>query len=322
MTIIIDFPDEPKYTIKTVCVQTGIRAVTLRAWERRHEVLNPHRSENRYRLYSDRDVEVLRWIKSRVDNGISISSAVSELKSMSRNGMWPEAIPTGPSTIPTARANPPDQYSLQLFQALIHHKEGEAGDFLREAHALFDLTTICMEIITPALVDIGEAWYRGEIRVTTEHFASTFIRGRLLSMLQAYPTRRSAAYIMLGAAPTEQHEIGSLMMAVLLRSNGFRVEYLGPDIPLDDLVDYSIYEHPDLIILTASLEPAAMELVHLQAKLARLRPVPIFAYAGRAFDKKTDLRQKIPGIYLGSQMNEAVTSIRGLLQKERTTHLS
>ena len=149
MTTIIDFPDDPKYTIKTVCVQTGIRAVTLRAWERRHEVLNPHRSENRYRLYSDRDVEVLRWIKSRVDNGISISSAVHELKSMGRNGIWPDAIPTGPSTAPVSRSTPPDQYSLELYQALIHHKEAEAGDLLREAHSLFDLTTICMEYYNP-----------------------------------------------------------------------------------------------------------------------------------------------------------------------------
>ena len=121
-------------------------------------------------------------------------------------------------------------------------------------------------------------------------------------MLQAYPTRRNAPYIMLGAAPTEQHEIGSLMMAVLLRSNGFRVEYLGPDIPLEDLVDYASYEHPEMIILTASLEPAALELVHFQEKLNKLRPVPIFAYGGRAFDQKSDLRKKIPGFYLGQDM--------------------
>ena len=84
MSTIVDFSDEPKYTIKSVCEKTGIRAVTLRAWKRRHEVLNPYRSENRYRLYSERDVALLRWIKNRVDSGTSISSAVSELKSMSR----------------------------------------------------------------------------------------------------------------------------------------------------------------------------------------------------------------------------------------------
>ena len=51
MTAINNFSDEPRYTIKSVSVQTGIRPVTLRAWERRHDLLNPHRSDNRYRLY-------------------------------------------------------------------------------------------------------------------------------------------------------------------------------------------------------------------------------------------------------------------------------
>lgn len=62
MTTINDFSEEPRYTIKSVSVQTGIRPVTLRAWERRHDLLSPHRSENRYRLYSERDIAILRWI--------------------------------------------------------------------------------------------------------------------------------------------------------------------------------------------------------------------------------------------------------------------
>jgi len=77
LSSIDQIPDDPKYTIKTVCAQTGIRAVTLRAWERRHEVLNPHRSNNRYRLYSERDVAILRWVKNRVDGGIAISNVVN-----------------------------------------------------------------------------------------------------------------------------------------------------------------------------------------------------------------------------------------------------
>lgn len=317
MNSIADISDEPRYTIKKVCAQTGIRAVTLRAWERRYGVLAPHRSENRYRLYSERDVAILRWIKNRVDGGILISGAVSELKSMTKNGIWPEAIPTGPSTRPAQRPHPPEGFASQLLQSLIHHDEAKAGDLLREAQTLFDLNTLCMQIITPALYEIGEAWYRGDIRVTTEHFASSFIRGKLLSMLQAYPSRRGAPYIMVGAAPTEQHEIGGLMMSVLLRSHGFRVEYLGPDIPLEDLLDYASYEHPDLIALTATLEPAAMELARFQDQLSRLSPVPQFAYGGRSFDQKPELRKRIPGIYLGKQMDQGVTAIRLLLHKKK-----
>ncbi len=313
MPTIVDLSDDPKYTIKTVASQTGIRPVTLRAWERRHEVLTPHRSENRYRLYSERDVAILRWLKNRIDSGVSISSAVNELRSMTSKDMWPEAVPTAPVRQISFNATPPAKYANQLAQALMQHDEAGAADLLREAHAIFDLMTICMQILSPALVEIGEAWYNGRIRVTTEHFASAFLRGKLLSLLQAYPSRRNAAYILLGGAPTEQHELGALMLSVLLRSLGYRVEFLGPDIPVDDLVDYASYEHPAMIVLSACTRPAALELKHMQEKLRKLRPTPLFAYGGLAFDLDPELRDEIPGIYLGYSLELAVQNIKELL---------
>jgi methanogenic corrinoid protein MtbC1 len=306
MTTLADFSDTPKYTIKNVCTQTGIRAVTLRAWERRHEVLTPHRSEN------------LNRIKHRVDANIPISNAIGELRAFQRNGVWPDAIPEAPNASPVTGISefPPKVYAQRLYQGLIKHDESVAGDVLREVHTLFELQTIFTEIITPALVEIGEAWYRGDIRITTEHFASTFVRGKLLSLLQAYPSRRNAAYVLIGAAPTEMHEIPSLMFAVLLRSAGYRVEYLGPDIELEDLADYASYEHPNAIILSASLEPAAHELVTFEARINRLKPAPIFGYAGRCFVNNPALVKKVPGIFLGSGFEEALIKLQSALSKK------
>jgi len=59
--------------------------------------------------------------------------------------------------------------------------------------------------------------------------------------MQTFPCRRSSNHILVGCAPNEQHEVGALMFAVLLRSMCYQVEYLGPDVPLDDLVDYAKY---------------------------------------------------------------------------------
>jgi methanogenic corrinoid protein MtbC1 len=174
--------------------------------------------------------------------------------------------------------------------------ETKASDLLREAHALYELPTVFMQVIVPVLREIGEAWYRGEIRVTTEHFASAFLRGKLLSLLQAYPTRRTAPFLLVGCAPMEQHELGSLMLAVMLRSQGYRVEYLGPDIPVEDLADYASYELPAMVILAATSEDTArMELRRLQALLKDIDPQPIFGYGGRAFDLHPELRQQIAG---------------------------
>ncbi len=318
MTSIIDFSDEPRYTIKAVSVQTGIRPVTLRAWERRHDLLSPHRSENRYRLYSERDVAILRWIKSRVDGGISISNAVTELRQMTRSGIWPDAVPTAPSRTLTQPKATPETYTHWLYDALIHHDEDRASTIMRELHASYDLMTIFVRILSPTLIAIGEAWFRGEIRITTEHYASNFLRAKLMSLLQAYPTRRNAPYIQLGCAPTEQHEIGSLMMSVLLRSEGYRIEYLGPDLPIEDLVDYASYEFPDLIVLTASTELSAFEMRRLKEKLDQIDPAPLLAYAGGAFDNNPKVREMVPGYYLGASFDSGLEAIRELMKFKET----
>jgi DNA-binding transcriptional MerR regulator len=313
MTTIAEFSDEPRYTIKNVSRMTDIRTVTLRAWERRYEVLSPSRSSNRYRLYSDRDVAVLRWLKSRLQNGVSISTAVLELRQMTGQGQWPEAVAGGPPLPGPQATATPAQIFRQLYQALLRYDEVESANLLRESLASFDLMTIMQEVLTPCLVQIGEAWYRGEVGITVEHFASTFLRGKLLALLQAYPYRRNAQFIMLGGAPDEQHEIGALMISVLLRSQGYRVEFLGPDLLLEDLTEHARYEKPQMVILTATTREAALNLVTMQNKLSRLRPAPLFGYGGFAFVYEPVLRQRVPGIFLGETMDAAVKKIVGLL---------
>src|SRR5438045_9140342 len=71
------YSNAPLFNTKAVVQQTGITAPTLRAWERRYAILSPERAQNAYRLYSERDIAIIRWLKERVDAGMSISQAVS-----------------------------------------------------------------------------------------------------------------------------------------------------------------------------------------------------------------------------------------------------
>jgi MerR family transcriptional regulator, light-induced transcriptional regulator len=313
MITIVDLPDEPKYTIKAVCSQTGIRPVTLRAWERRHEVLTPHRSDNRYRLYSERDIAILHWIKNRIESGVSISSAVNEMRNMIKNGIYPEAVMPTPSVITASGSVSPDEYVDQLYDALIHHDEARCSDLMRSISSSFELQTMCTDILIPVLVQIGDAWYGGKIRIATEHFASSFIRGKLSSILQTYPIRRNTPRIMLGCGPTEQHEIGGLMLAAMLRGAGYRVEFLGPDLPIEDLVDYADFDRPDMIILSATMPESAAELQRMQKELDKLRKPPLFGYGGRAFNYKPELRSNMGGVFLGKTLDEAVDSVCTML---------
>ncbi|HZU65821.1 MAG TPA: B12-binding domain-containing protein [Ktedonobacteraceae bacterium] len=76
------YPDIPLFNTKAVVQQTGVLATTLRAWERRYRILSPDRSNNAYRLYSERDIAKIRWLKARVDSGMTISQAIALLHHM------------------------------------------------------------------------------------------------------------------------------------------------------------------------------------------------------------------------------------------------
>jgi DNA-binding transcriptional MerR regulator/methanogenic corrinoid protein MtbC1 len=71
------YSDVPMFNTKAVVQQTGVPAPTLRAWERRYALLSPERANNAYRLYSQRDIALIRWLKERIDGGMSISQAVA-----------------------------------------------------------------------------------------------------------------------------------------------------------------------------------------------------------------------------------------------------
>lgn len=314
MTAIVDLPNEPKFTIKAVSTQTGIRPVTLRSWERRHEVLTPHRSDNHYRLYSERDIAILRWLKYRVDDGLSISNAVSELRNMTRSNIWPEAIPLIPGQVGGRSSAPTAHYVRQLSQALIQHDENGASDLLREVHGRYNLVTAITGVISPVVDQIDKAWYRGEIHVDVKRFASAYLRGKLLSLFQAYPSRHTAPLIYIGCAPMEVNELDSLMTAVLLRSQGYRVDYLGPDISIEDLADYATYEPPALIILWANSEFTAREMRPMQDLLKASRSSTSFGYTGKAFSLQPDLCQAIPGMYLGDTFEQTLSQIKALLR--------
>lgn len=320
MTAIVELSNEPKFTIKAVSSQTGIRPVTLRSWERRHEVLTPHRSDNHYRLYSERDIAILRWLKYRVDDGLSISSAVSELRNMTRSNIWPEAIPLIPGLVGGRGTVPAGNYVRWLTQALIQHDENRAADLLREVHSRYNLMAAVTGVIARVVEQIEKAWYHGEIRVEVRRYASAYLRGKLLSLFQAYPSRNSAPSILIGCAPMEVNELDSLMMAVLLRSLGYRVDYLGPDINVEDLADYATYDPPTIIILWANSEFTAREMRPLQELLKARRTGTGFAYTGKAFQLQPDLSQAIPGIYLGDTFEEALSQVKALLRSPQKSN--
>jgi len=312
MTTINDLPDEPKYPVKRVSDLTGLNPVTLRAWERRYGILKPERDDNQYRLYSDRDLAILRWLIHKRSSGVSISTAAANLHDMIAQDSWPEVIPFGIAQTKTVSTVPVQRYADDLFSFLKKHEEVEAARLFEDLISKFDLETLVEKVITPTLVTIGQAWVQGDLMISTEHFATAFLLSRLNNLYISLPIVNKGPKILIWGAPTEEHEMGALMMAALLRNRGYRVEFLGANLHLDDLTDYSQQIKPALVVLTASTNRAGMELLRAQAKLNTISPAPKFCYAGFAFDFDPELVKRIPGIYLGSSMVKALDHIKSL----------
>jgi DNA-binding transcriptional MerR regulator len=306
-----DLPADPIHTIHAAAEMTGVPAVTLRMWERRYGVVRPQRSPGNYRLYSDRDIALLRWLKHEVDGGTPIRQAAADLQLQLAGGDSPPALPS----LRSHRGPPPRVDSLVrgLFDSLVAADEQRARGILRQASTRYDLDTLCLRILTPCLVEIGEAWHRGEIRVAQEHFASGFLRAHLLSLYQAYPLRRGTPRAFVGCAPSEQHEIGALMVALFLRRTGFRVDYLGANLDTADLVDYTRSQRPALIALSAATEGPALALERTAAGLARLRPRPLMGFGGRAFNLDPELRLRPQAQFLGENAAQGAAAALALL---------
>jgi methanogenic corrinoid protein MtbC1 len=313
MSTIADLPDTPRHTIKHVCIQTGIQAVTLRAWERRYHVLKPRRTGGNYRLYSDRDIAVLRWLKIRVDSSLGISRAAAELTTMRAGNDWPAAAPSLPAAPTQPLAAPSARHAQRLFAALTATDKVQVGAILLEVMAQFDLAAVCLDIIQPCLEAIGEARSDDKINLATEYFARHYLRGWLLALFQCLPLRPRSPRIVVGCAPGEFHELGSLMLALFLRRDGYRVDFLGANVHLGDLLEFARAERPALICLSANSEDTARELRMVQAKLAGMRPRPKFAFGGRIFSLLPKQRESMPGLFLGPDAASAQEQVRQLL---------
>lgn len=314
MTTIDNFPTEPSYTIKAVQNRTGIKPVTLRAWERRYDLLQPTRMSNGYRLYSEYDVQLLLWVQRRLDSGASISQVVHQFKQEVEKGSYPESVQTIVAEAPRRKPpRPARDFAEILFGAMISHNTDRANAILEECQGYFSLVTILEEIISPSFELLNDAWYRGEILIATEHLALDYLNTKLQAIMHNLPVVKEGALILVGCGPEEMRELNALMLAVLLRQAGLFVEYLGPDLPVDDLLDYSTYAKPKLICLTINQEPTAYLLQGFAEKLAILRGKPKLAYGGRYMDENPEARKELGGIYLGLTLSEAVAKVKHIL---------
>lgn len=306
----------PTYNLKVVLQETGIKPDTLRAWERRYGLPVPERTPGGHRLYSQYDIEIIKWLQARQVEGLRINRAVDLWNSMLDSGQDPLlALPIEePKTSAIAgdlvSGETLDEIKNNWITACMAFDEPTAEAILAQAFARYPLETVCLEVLRRGLSEIGSLWYSGESTVQQEHFASALAIRRLDALLAAAPPPTRKGRILIGCPPDEDHIFSPLMVTLFLRYRGYDVIYLGADVPLSQLDKTVTKTQPDLVVLTAQQLTTAATLYEISQALKKQR-VPL-GFGGLIFNLLPGLRDRIPGHFLGETLEQAVQEIERL----------
>ena len=308
----------PTYNIKVVLNQTGIAADTLRAWERRYGLPTPQRTPGGHRLYSERDIETIKWLLAKQEEGLSISRAVD---------MWNEHIDSGADplagtvskSLVSPLAIPPAALDSTLaslradwIKACTDFDEVISEQILNQAFSVFPIESVCTEVLQKGISDIGNLWYQNKLSVQQEHFASSLAMRRLDALLSAAPTPTRKETIIVGCPADEWHTFTPLLIALLLRRRGYKVIYLGANVPADHFTETAKDTKADLVLLVAQQLVSAANLQGAAHALVN-KDIPI-AFGGRIFNLRPSLTEYMPGFFLGNDVGNAISEIENILK--------
>lgn len=314
------FNERPIYNIGAVKRMTDIPAATLRVWERRYNFPKPERTSGGHRIYSEKDVEQLNWVKARVDEGIQISQAVEALRRLKEEGQPLQTSSSTPVSEEFAEGESPslNVFKDRLHEALLANDTQVADQILGNVMALHPLEDLLMQVIRPTMQDIGNQWRQGEISVAKEHAATYYLRHRMIMWMEAGPPPYPVPPTLLACAPGEWHEGSLLMLGVMLRRRRWPVTYLGQSLPLEDLAKFIRETHPPVVAIVAMQAETAEALAEWPKWLpdAAKTGQPNFTYGGRIFTEEPEWRQRVPGIFLGNTLCEGLDTLEKILQKQ------
>jgi MerR family transcriptional regulator, light-induced transcriptional regulator len=225
---------EPLLNIAALSRRTGIAPDTLRKWELRYGVLSPVRTAGGQRRYSELDAQRVEWLRDRIRDGWRIGEAARVIDEASAAAL-DEPVELRDALIASVRDSDPVTLSATLDQAF----------------AVLPLEQALTDVVTPALRWAGEAWHRGELSGAQEHAITAKVRAHL-SRLISDGQGGVHGVAVLACAPGERHDVGLLMLAVMLRADGWRVEFLGADTPVASAISFARDVGATMLCLSAS----------------------------------------------------------------------
>lgn len=233
-----------KYPIQVVSKLSGIGVHTLRAWEKRYQIVVPKRNESGRRLYSDEDVEKLRLLSDLCSLGNNIGSmankSTSELLELLKKLGKKESQEHFEADFNSVAKDVDIQSSLKsLMMALEFYKLDVISHEIKKIILTLSPKDFVYKILIPLLQDVGLRVDRGVFSIAQEHALSSILKFHIGHMIyQSYQQRKKKQSLVVLTTPEgELHEFGVLMASLLCCHYGINFYYLGPSLPPDALAD-------------------------------------------------------------------------------------
>jgi DNA-binding transcriptional MerR regulator len=252
-------PDQGRYKMGTIARMTGFSPALLRAWERRHEILIPERTPSGHRLYTDKDLQALHRVRVLLEQGRSIG----EIAHAGRSALLasaPEPSTVGgidetPASSTGATGSLSDRLCEQIVAAAVAIDGRGIASALDQAFATLSPMVAIETVIGKAAAEIGRLWAEGKCGIAGEHLASALFRSRLLRLLEAGQQDEDFAPLALTACfPDEQHDVGAIVSSYRLTQLGYRISYLGPDLPFEEVERAMVSLKPACVFLSVGRE--------------------------------------------------------------------
>lgn len=282
---------EKLYTIGTVSRLTGVGPITLRAWERRYELIHPVRKKSGHRLFTRNHIDQINRITALIGQGVRISQIAPEMLETEQ----------APGESKDESNNLWNNYLQNMIGAIVAFDEARLEEIYNEVLSLYPIELVTRHLLKPLLIELGLRWENEKDGVAEEHFFAFYLRNKLGARFHHRPRNDSGRRLLLAGLPNEYHEIAMLLFALAANEQGYHLLTLGANMPTKELVRVARKTRADAIVLSGAVQPSDTVLSEDLPLLVSATSIPVFV-GGQASVLAADSISKAGAEALGQDM--------------------
>lgn len=306
------------HPMRVVAQRTGLTPDLLRAWEKRYGAVSPVRSAGGQRHYTDENVARLQLLVRATRGGRQIGQVgalpTAELQRIIEADERAAALDRAPSTDLEAT----EGFLSAALTAVERFDAYALEQVLRSAALRLPIDEVLDQVMAPLLFTIGSLWHQGKLLPANEHLATVTIR-RVLTWMSETGAPHPGSPVLLVATPANQlHELGAMLAATTASGNGWRVVYLGPSLPADELARAARHVKAEAVALSIVFPTDDLAIgEELRRLRAALGPQLGIVVGGSGAHSYMDVLREI-----GADPLTSVTALRGWLRRRIATRSS